>query len=357
MKVKFLADAILRLSDNRLTSTFYGDAENKDIVTFAPLEHAGAGHIAFLAQSKWRDAALASCADVLVVTEADATAMYGKNPTRALVVTQNPYAWFAWALQVMLKLIKGKEGGFISERAYVSEKATVAPSARIDPMAVVEAGAHIGERSHIFPGAYVGENASVGDDTIVYANASIYHDCKIGSRVIIHSGAVIGADGFGFAPFMGEWVKIPQVGAVRIEDDVEIGANTTVDRGALEDTVVGRGTKLDDQIQLGHNVHVGEHTVMAACTGVAGSTHIGSHCMVGGASSINGHIRIPDGVQIGPSTNIRRWQEGAKAMMGVFPAQERVAAERTIVLVQRLSRMREELKALTEKVRELSDSH
>ena len=117
MKVKFLADAILRLSDNRLTSTFYGDAENKDIVAFAPLEHAGAGHIAFLAQSKWRDAALASCADVLVVTEADATAMYGKNPTRALVVTQNPYAWFAWALQVMLKLIKGKEGGFISERA------------------------------------------------------------------------------------------------------------------------------------------------------------------------------------------------------------------------------------------------
>ena len=156
---------------------------------------------------------------------------------------------------------------------------------------------------------------------------------------------------------MGEWVKIPQVGAVRIEDDVEIGANTTVDRGALEDTVVGRGTKLDNQIQLGHNVRIGEHTVMAACTGVAGSAHIGSHCMVGGASSINGHIRIPDAVQIGPSTNIRRWQEGAKAMMGVFPAQERVAAERTMVLVQRLSRMREEIKALTEKVEELSQKH
>ncbi len=357
MNVKFLADAILRLSDNRLTSTFYGDAQDKEIVTFAPLEHAGVGHIAFLAQSKWRDAAKASRADVLVTTRDDALAMYGENPTRALVVTQNPYAWFAWALQVMLALKKGPNAGYVSERAFVSDKATVASSARIDPMAVVEAGAKIGERTHIFPGAYIGENAVVGDDTIVYANVSIYHDCKVGNRVIIHSGAVIGADGFGFAPFMGEWVKIPQVGAVTIEDDVEIGANTTVDRGALEDTVVGRGTKLDNQIQLGHNVHIGEHTVMAACTGVAGSTHIGSHCMVGGASCINGHIRIPDGVQIGPSTNIRRWQEGAKAMMGVFPAQERLAAERTMVLVQRLGRMREEIKVLAEKVKELSDAH
>lgn len=354
LRIGDLAGEILRLSRNRLTSTFYGGAEDKQILSFAPLEHARAEHVAFLAQSKWRDAAKLSQAGVLVVTAHDAEAMYGTNPSRALVVTQNPYAWFAWALQVMLA--KPQTDGCISPTAVVSEKATVAPSARIDALAVVEAGARIGERVHIFPGTYIGENVVVGDDSIVYANASVYHDCQIGSRVIIHSGAVIGADGFGFAPFAGEWVKIPQIGAVRIEDDVEIGANTTVDRGALENTVVGAGTKLDNQIQLGHNVRVGSHTVMAACTGVAGSTSIGSHCMVGGASNINGHIRIPDMVQIGPSSNIRRWQEGAKAMMGVFPAQERVAAERTMILIQRLSQMRAEIKALREEMEQLKGS-
>jgi len=350
-KISELASQIERRSNGRLLSTFFGGADKADVVSFAPLEHATGEHVAFLAQSKWREAAKASRAGVLVVTAEDAKAMYGEVPDRALVVTANPYAWFAWALQVMLT--QTSPCGLVDARAAVSPKAIVAPSARIDAYAVVEEGAHIGERAHIHAGAYVGPGAQVGDDAIVYANASIYHGCKVGARSIIHSGAVIGADGFGFAPFMGEWVKIPQVGAVQIGDDVEVGANTTVDRGALEDTCVGRGSKLDNQIQLGHNVRIGEHTVMAACTGVAGSTAIGSHCMVGGASNINGHIRIPDCVQIGPSSNIRRWQDGAKAMMGVFPAQERIAAERTMILIQRLTSLNAEVKALREELEAL----
>ena len=152
-------------------------------------------------------------------------------------------------------------------------EAKVAASAVVDPCAVIAKGAVIGERTHVCSGAYVGEHVQVGEDTIIYPNAVIYHGCKVGDRVILHSGCVIGADGFGFAPFAGEWVKIPQVGAVTIGDDVEVGANTTIDRGALEDTVIGKGTKLDNQIQIGHNGKIGQHTVMAACTGVARSCH------------------------------------------------------------------------------------
>ena len=214
-------------------------------------------------------------------------------------------------------------------------------------------GAVIGARTRLFPGAYVGAGTTVGDDTILYPNAVVYHGCTIGSRVILHSGCVIGADGFGFAPFAGEWVKIPQVGGVTISDDVEIGANTTVDRGAIENTVVGKGTKLDNQIQLGHNDKIGEHTVMAACTGVAGSTEIGSHCMVGGAANINGHIRIPDMSEVGPATTIMHWQEGLKQMIGIYPAQDRRNFERTAVLLMRLSDMRRRVQALEAEIEKL----
>ncbi len=351
MKIRELVAAIEALSNGRLKSSCFAGAEEVDIVSFAPLEHAGEKHVAFLAQSKWREAARLSKAAVLVLMPEDAKALYGETPERPVIVTENPYAWFAWGLQVMLQGCAAS--GYISEKAYVSEKAAVDPTARIDAFAVIEAGAVVGARAHIESGAFIGKGAKVGEDSHIYANVSIYHGCTVGKRVIIHSGAVIGADGFGFAPFRGEWVKIPQIGAVRLGDDVEIGANTTIDRGALEDTVVGNGTKLDNQIQLGHNVKIGDHTVMAACTGVAGSAQIGSHCMVGGAASINGHIRIPDAVQIGPSTCIRRWKEGAKAMMGVFPAQERVAAERTIVMVEHLGKMRAEVKALREELEAL----
>ena len=164
---------------------------------------------------------------------------------------------------------------------------------------------------------------------------------------------VIGADGFGFAPFAGEWVKIPQVGGVTIADDVEIGANTTIDRGAIENTVVGKGTKLDNQIQLGHNDRIGEHTVMAACTGVAGSTEIGSHCMVGGAANINGHIRIPDMSEVGPATSITHWQEGVKQMIGIYPAQDRRKFERTAVLLMRLGDMRKRIQSLEAEIEKL----
>ncbi|MDO4936874.1 MAG: UDP-3-O-(3-hydroxymyristoyl)glucosamine N-acyltransferase [Sutterellaceae bacterium] len=343
-----LIEKIRTLSSERLTSECKNGAETLSVTRFAPLESAGAEHVAFLAQSKYRDAAKVSKAGVLVISPADFEAMYAEGCARALIVTANPYAWFAYALQVMLKA--PTPAGCIAQGSHVHAAAKVADSAVIDAGATVEAGAVVGERTHIHAGAYIGAGTTVGDDAIVYANATVYHGCKIGNRVILHSGCVIGADGFGFAPFAGEWVKIPQIGGVRIEDDVEIGANTTIDRGALEDTVVGKGSKLDNQIQLGHNCRVGEHSVMAACTGVAGSTKIGSHCIIGGAANINGHITIPDGVMVGPATNLMHWEGNARQMMGFWPAQDKRDFERTAVLLMNLTKMRQQIKELERQV-------
>ena len=218
--IQYLMDESFRRSDGRLTSTPLARAETKSVTRFATLEHAGESHVAFLAQAKYRDAAKASKAGVLVLTQKDVEAMWpeGVPADRALIVTANPYAWFAWALQVFTA---GKEpAGRIDPKATVEEGAVVDPTAVVEAGAFVGRGAVIGARTRLFPGAYVGAGTTVGDDTILYPNAVVYHGCTIGSRVILHSGCVIGADGFGFAPFAGEWVKIPQVGGVTISDDV-----------------------------------------------------------------------------------------------------------------------------------------
>lgn len=344
-RIEALIREIETLSEGRLTSTPLCGAENLTVRTFAPLNHAAADTVAFLAQSKYRDEAKASQAGVLVISQADSDAMYGEQvPQRPVVITKNPYAWFAYALQIMTR--RPMPAGGIREGAHVDPTAKVAPSAVIEAGATVAAGAVIGENTRVYPGAYIGEGTVVGDNSIIYANATVYHGCHIGNRVILHSGCVIGADGFGFAPLDGHWVKIPQIGGVTIEDDVEIGANTTIDRGALENTLVRKGSKLDNQIQLGHNCKVGECTVMAACTGVAGSTHIGNHCIIGGAANINGHIEIPDGVSVGPATSLMSWHKGEKVMSGFFPAMGHREFERAAVLVMNLPKMRKQIKDL-----------
>lgn len=340
-----LIEVIDHRSEGKLTSTPINGAQTRSVTRFAPLESATEEHIAFVAQSKYREAAKTSRAGVVVLTQADLDAIDPQaEQTRAWIVTPNPYAWFAWALQVMTAASAPQAG--VSAQAHVHDTAQIDPTAIVEAGAVVQAGARVGARTHLYPGAFVGEGTQVGDDCILYPNAVVYHGCTIGSRVILHAGCVIGADGFGFAPFAGQWVKIPQVGGVRIGDDVEIGANTTIDRGALDDTVVGAGSKIDNQIQLGHNCRVGEHTVMAACTGVAGSTRIGNHCIIGGAANINGHITIPDGAMVGPATSLTSWDPKARQMVGFFPAQPQREFERSAVLVRQLPKLREKMRAL-----------
>lgn len=352
-KISDLIHEIDVRSGGRLASRCLDGAENCTVSGFGPIESARPDQVVFLAQPRLRAAAKDCKAGVLVISESDLKEMYGdSDPARPVVVTANPYAWFAWAVQVMLQQPQAQ--GRIEAGAFVHPAAKVDPTAVVETGAFVKAGAVIGAHSVVKSGACVGEGTTVGEDVILYPNVVIYPGCRIGNRVIIHSGAVIGADGFGFAPFMGEWVKIPQVGGVTISDDVEIGANTTIDRGAIEDTFVGKGTKIDNQIQLGHNCRVGEHTVMAACTGVAGSTHIGSHCIIGGAAMINGHITIPDGGMVGPATSLKTWEKGARAMIGFFPAQEQRKFERNAVVAMNLTTLRRQVKDLQAQVEALT---
>jgi UDP-3-O-[3-hydroxymyristoyl] glucosamine N-acyltransferase len=349
--IKTLAEEIARRSSGRLTSLMLSGAEDVSVTGFAPLEKASAEHVAFIAQPRLREALKDSRAGVVVMREADRAAIWGDQaPDRAVVVTADPYAWFAWAQQVIMG--GGRPEGGIHPRAVIEQGASVDPTALIEANAVIARGAVVGARAHIYPGVYVGEGARIGEDATLHANVVVYAGCSVGARTIIHSGAVIGADGFGFAPFAGEWVKIPQVGAVEIGEDAEIGANTTIDRGAIENTVVGRGTKLDNQIQIGHNVRIGEHTVMSACTGVAGSTKIGSHCVIGGAARINGHIEIPDMAMVGPGTLIDVWKQGSRVQIGFWPSMEKGVFERSAAIVRHLPELRRKVMELERRLDE-----
>jgi UDP-3-O-[3-hydroxymyristoyl] glucosamine N-acyltransferase len=249
------------------------------------------GSLSFLANSRLRKQLRESRATAIVVTPADApacpsAALIGANPHLA-------YARIATLLHPEPPVVPG-----IHAAASVSAEARVAASAAVGPHCVVEAGAVLGERVQLGAGCTVLEGATVGDDTRLMPRVTLYPRVRIGERCLLHSGAVIGADGFGFAPDAGTWVKVPQVGSVRIGDDVEIGANTTVDRGAIEDTVIENGVKLDNQIQVGHNVVIGEHTAIAACTGISGSTTLGKRCMIGGMVGFAGHLTIADDVMV-----------------------------------------------------------
>jgi len=265
----------------------------------ATLESAGPGQIAFLANLKYRGLLARTRAGAVILgpDEREATSL-------PRIVTSNPYAYYARTVALFNPPPAVKPG--VHSTAQIDPEAIVAPSAEIGAFAVIGHGARIGERSAIGAGCTIGANVRVGEDTRLHARVTIYPDCTIGSRCILHSGVVIGADGFGMAPDAGRWVKIPQVGAVRLGNDVEVGANTTIDRGALDDTVVEDGVKLDNQIQIGHNCVIGAHTVIAGCVGIAGSVRIGKGCRIGGKAGITGHLEICDGVTVSAMTLVTK---------------------------------------------------
>ena len=257
----------------------------------ATLSHAGPGSVSFLANSRLRRHLAASQAGAVVVAPADANACPG-----AALIAPNPHLAFA-RIATLLHPERAAPPG-IHPSAVVSAAAQVAASAAVGPFCVIEANALIGERVQLGAGCTVEDGAQIGADTRLMARVTLYPRVHIGERCLLHTGAVIGADGFGFAAAAGTWVKVPQVGSVRVGDDVEIGANTTVDRGAIEDTVIENGVKLDNQIQVGHNVVIGEHTAIAACTGISGSTTLGKRCMIGGMVGFAGHLTIADDVAV-----------------------------------------------------------
>jgi UDP-3-O-[3-hydroxymyristoyl] glucosamine N-acyltransferase len=218
----------------------------------------------------------------------------------------------------------------------------------------VAAGAVIGARTVLKPGCSVGENARVGADCLLYSNVTVYHDCVIGDRAILHAGAVVGADGFGIAWEDGHWRKIPQIGRVLIGDDVEVGANTTIDRGALDDTVIEEGVKLDNQIQIGHNCRIGAHTAIAGCVGIAGSTHIGRYCRIGGSAMIGGHLEIADQVEIGGATAVPKSLSKPGTYTGLFPISPHADWLRNTAHIRHLDALAERVRALEKQLADIA---
>ncbi len=282
----------------------------------ASLTGADGDSISFLHRADYQDQLTdtAAAAVVLSPEHASFTAL-------ARIVTANPYAWFA-RLATVLHPVPAAAAG-VHPSAVVDSLARVAPSACIGALASIAAGAVIGERAVIGEGCVIGQDASVGADTRLYPRVTLYAQVSIGERCIIHSGTVIGSDGFGFAPQAGRWLKIPQIGRVRIGNDVELGANVAVDRGTLDDTLIGDGVKVDNLVQIAHNCRIGAHTVIAGNTGIAGSTEVGEHCIIGGASTLAGHLKIAPGTTIAGGTTITRSLNKAGTYVGVFPFDER----------------------------------
>jgi UDP-3-O-[3-hydroxymyristoyl] glucosamine N-acyltransferase len=274
----------------RFGLTLRGEPQLK-VRSVATLSRAEPGALSFLANSRYRRQLEITRATAVLVNAEDAA----HCPVAALIHS-NPYLAYARIAALLHPEAAAAPGKHAS--AVVGSRARVAASAHIGPLAVIEDEAEIGDRVSIGPGCVVQRGARVGSDSILVSRVNLYPGVSLGERCILHAGAVIGADGFGFAPNSGSWVKVPQLGSVRIGDDVEIGANTTIDRGAIDDTVVENGVKLDNQIQVGHNVVIGAHTAIAACTGISGSTVIGQRCMIGGMVGFAGHLNIADDVVI-----------------------------------------------------------
>jgi UDP-3-O-[3-hydroxymyristoyl] glucosamine N-acyltransferase len=318
---------------------------NVHISAIAPLDRAGASDISFLSNSKMRARAAHSHAAALILSAADDAAV-NSSYAGARIVADNPYAYFARTAQFLVAQQTPAPVPGVHPAATVHETASVHPSAHIGPHATVEAGAVIGAGAVIEAGCYIGPEAVIGEDTHFFPNATFHARCVIGARGIVHSGAVIGDDGFGFAPDGGEYLKIPQIGRVVIGDDVDIGSSTTIDRGALDDTVIEDGVKLDNQIQIGHNCHIGAYTAMAGCVGMAGSTTVGKHCTFGGASMINGHIEIADNVHITAGTLVAASISEPGRYTGYYPITRNAEWERNAAILRNLSAYRERIRAL-----------
>ncbi len=295
----------------------------------APLEEATASQLSFLSNPRYQQQLADSKAGCVIVAPQFREQAAGRG---ACIVTPDPYLYFARVTQLWKKQEASVQAGpAIHASAVVDPDAVIDPTARIGALCIVERGARIGA------------------GTVLKARVTVAENCTIGERCILHPGVVIGADGFGFAPNAGSWEKIEQLGAVRIGNDVEIGANTCIDRGALQDTVLEDGVKLDNLIQIGHNVRIGKHTAMAACSGIAGSTTVGAHCTIGGSAGLVGHITLADHVHVSAFTMVTRSISRPGVYTGAFPFDDNEAWERNAAALKQLYKLRERVKALEKK--------
>ena len=311
----------------------------------AALDAAGPRDVTFLSNRRYRPYLKDTRAGAVILPSRFADAC----PVPALVL-DNPYLGYARAAALLFPPPEAAPG--VAASAVVDPSAEVARDASIGAHCVVEAGASVGAGSSLGPGSFLGRNSSIGPGGRIAARVAICENVTIGARAVIHPGVVIGADGFGLANDGGVWVKIPQLGGVRIGDDVEVGANTTIDRGALEDTVIEDGVKLDNLIQIGHNVRIGAHTAIAAGVAVGGSARIGSRCTIGGAASIAGHLEIADDVHITATSAVPKSIGRAGVYSSGMPARENRIWRRNVARLGQLDGMAQRLRALERKLDE-----
>jgi UDP-3-O-[3-hydroxymyristoyl] glucosamine N-acyltransferase len=319
---------------------------HRPVERLAPLESADAASLSFLSNPRYASQLASTAAACVVVAPAMRDAALARGDA---IVTDDPYLYFArltqwWAARHRARAVAG-----------IHPSAVVEPGARIDASASIGALCYIGEGATVAAGAVIGTHghlgamAEVGEGTRLAPRVTLGDGCRVGARCILHSGVVIGADGFGFAPHQGHWEKIEQLGAVRVGNDVEIGANTCIDRGALDDTVIEDGVKLDNLIQVGHNVHIGAHSAMAGCVGIAGSARIGRHCTAGGGAIILGHLEIVDHVHITAATVITRSIHKPGQYSGLFPFDDNASWEKNAATLRQLHSLRDRLRTLEKK--------
>lgn len=318
-----------------LGGELFGDHERL-IEGLASLEGAQRQHLSFLSHPKYQQQLASSQAGCVIVSAQMQAAAISRGDC---ILADNPYLYFARATQLWKLHLPKSDAPFVHPSAVIDRLASVHPTAQIGALCVVEA------------------KASIGADTVLKSRVTVSENCSIGERCLLHPGVVVGADGFGFAPDNGTWVKIEQLGNVRIGNDVEIGANTCIDRGALADTVIEDGVKLDNLIQIGHNVHVGAHTAMAGCAGVAGSAHIGAHCTVGGGAVVLGHLTLADGVNISAASVATRSILKPGHYTGLFPIDDNAAWEKNAASIKQLASLRDRIRALEAQVKLLTNHH
>lgn len=345
----------MTLSAQKIASLLQGSlAGNPDTLVSKPakIEEADSQSVSFISNPKYEQYAITTKAGILIVGE---DFNYTDDINATLIIVKDAYTSFTKILELFVKNRNNKTG--IEKTAYVATTAKLGNEVYVAGLAYISENAVIGNNVKIYPHVFIGENVKIDDNTTIFAGVNIYSDCMIGKNCTIHSGVVVGSDGFGFAPQEdGSYQKIPQLGNVQIEDDVEIGANTTIDRATMGSTIIRKGVKLDNLITIAHNVEIGEHTVIAAQTGISGSTKLGKNCIVAGQVGFVGHVTIADGSRFGAQSGIgKSIQEPNKAWFD-SPAFEYHKSLKSRAIYRNLPEMEKRLKELEQLVKKLSEA-
>ncbi|MFM7216529.1 MAG: UDP-3-O-(3-hydroxymyristoyl)glucosamine N-acyltransferase [Bacteroidota bacterium] len=335
-----------------LGGTLEGDGGVK-VSTLSKIEEASAGSLTFLANPKYTPFIYSTGASLVVVGKD----FVAEQPVAAtLIRVDDAYRSFAKLLELYNQVRRDKRG--LEQPAFIDPSAVIGKDCYVGAFAYLGKNVRIGDRVKLYPNTYVGDNVIIGDDSTLYPGVTIYSDCQVGKQCTLHSGTIIGADGFGFAPSgSDDYQKVAQIGNVIIEDNVEIGANTTIDRATLGSTIIRTGVKIDNLIQIAHNVEVGAHTVIAAQTGIAGSTKVGKHCMIGGQVGIVGHIHIADGVKIAAQSGIGASIETPGEIVQGSPAFGIGDFKRTYVVYRQLPKMEQRIRDLEKRLEKLLPSN